>query len=80
MKIKALNVLMREKKKLFMSIDIQISPMLGSLRHLIDKAGFTTSLISEDAFPSVRLSAKKPKLLINDSDSKENENNVDVTE
>ena len=54
--------------------------MLGSLRHLIDKAGFTTSLISEDAFPSVRLSAKKPKLLINDSDSKENENNVDVTE
>lgn len=37
-KIKALNIVMREKK-LFIKIDIQISRTFGSLRHLIDKAG-----------------------------------------
>ena len=54
------------------------SPILGSFRHLIDKAGSTTSFSSEDVFPSVSLSVKKLKLFINDSDSKENENNIDV--
>ena len=53
--------------------------MLFSLRHPFDKAGSTISFSSEDAFPSVSLSAKNPKLFIDDSDSKENENNVDIT-
>ena len=69
---------MREKI-LFISIDVQKSPMLGSLRHSIDKAGSATSFSSEDAFPSVSLSAKKLKFFISDSDIKENENNADVT-
>ena len=49
------------------------------LRQPIDKAGSTTLFSSEDAFPSVILSVKKPKLFIKNSDSKENKNNVDVT-
>ena len=49
---------MREKR-LFVSIGIQKSSVLASLRHPIDKAGSTTSFSSEDAFPSVGLSAKK---------------------
>ena len=53
--------------------------MLGSLQHPIGKAGSATSFNFEDFFPSVSLSAKKLKLFLNDSDSKENENNVDVT-
>ena len=53
--------------------------MLGSLRHSIDKSDSITLFGSEDTFPSVSLSAKKLKLFINDCDSKENENNVDVT-
>ena len=68
-----------ERKILFMSIDSQKSLMLGSLRHSIDKSGSITLFGSEDNFPSVSLSAKKLKLFINDCDSKENENNVDVT-
>ena len=53
--------------------------MLGSLQHPIGKAGSATSFNFEDFFPSVSLSAKKLKLFLIDSDSKENENNVDVT-
>ena len=53
--------------------------MLGSLQHPIGEAGSATSFSFEDFFPSVSLSAKKLKLFLNDSDSKENENNVDVT-
>ena len=80
---------MREKR-LFISIDIQKCPILGSLQHSldkagstklvhqIDKAGSTTSFSSNDPFPSVRLFAKKLKLFVNDSNSNENEN-VDVT-
>ena len=37
-KIKALNIVMREKK-LFIKIDIQLSRTFDSLRNLIDKAG-----------------------------------------
>ena len=53
--------------------------MLGSLGYLIGKAGSATSLSSEDAFPSVILFVKKLNLFINNSNSKENENNVGVT-
>lgn len=56
-KIKALNILLWEKR-LFVLIDIQKSPMLGSLRHPIDKAGSTSLFNSEDVFFSVNLSAK----------------------
>ena len=41
---------------------------------LIDKkASLSTSFSSEDAAPTVNLSAKKLKLAVNDSDNKENE-------
>ena len=55
--------------------------MLGnySLQDLIYKAGSTTSFSSEDAFPKVSLPAEKLKVFVGVSDSKENENNVDVT-
>ena len=53
--------------------------MIGSLRHPNDKAGSATSLRSEDDFPCASLHAKKLKCFINDSGSKENENNVHVT-
>ena len=55
--------------------------MLGSynLQHSIAKAGSTTSFSSENAFSKIRLSAEKLNIFINVSDSKENENNVDVT-
>ena len=53
-----------KKRRLFISIDIGNSPMLCSLRNLIDKAG--------NVFPGVRLSDKKIKLFIHDSASKEN--------
>ena len=56
-KIKALNILLWEKR-LFVLIDIRKSPMLGSLRHPIDKAGLTSLFNSEDVFFSVNLSAK----------------------
>ena len=68
------------KKRLFISIDIQESLMVTSLRHPINKAGSTTSFNFENAFPSVSLSAKELKLFINDSGSKENKNKIDVTE
>lgn len=54
---------MREKR-LFVSIDIQKFSMLGSLRHLINRAGSTTSFSHEDAFPSVGLSAKKTETFL----------------
>ena len=50
--------------------------MLGRLRHQIGKVGSSTSFSTEHAFPNVSLSAKNLKLFINDSDSKENGNNV----
>lgn len=53
--------------------------MLGSLRHPMDKVCSTTSFSSEDVFLSVSLSVKKLKFFTNDSDSKNNENNVNVT-
>ena len=55
--------------------------MLGSynLQHPIAKAGSTTSFSSENAFSKIRLSAEKLNIFINVSDSKGNENNVDVT-
>ena len=55
--------------------------MLGShsLQNLIEKASSTASFSFEDAFPKVSLPAEKLKLFINPSDSKKNENNVDVT-
>ena len=54
--------------------------MLDSLRHQINKAGSTTSFSSENSFPSASLSVEKLKPFINDSDNKQNENNVDATE
>ena len=53
--------------------------MLGRLRHQIDKVGSSASFSTEHAFPNVSLSAKNLKLFINDSDSKENGNNVHLT-
>ena len=53
--------------------------MLDSLLHPIDKAGSTTSFSSENTFSSVSLSTDKLKSFINDTDNKENENNVDAT-
>ena len=53
--------------------------MLGRLRHQIGKVGSSTSFSTEHAFPNVSLSAKNLKLFINDSDSKENRNNVHLT-
>ena len=67
------------KKRLFISVDIQESLMVPSLRHPIDKAGSTTSFNFEDPFPSVSLSDKELKLFINDSGSKENKNKIDIT-
>ena len=45
----------------------------------IDNAGTTTSFSSDEAFHGVTLSVKKLKLFVSESDSKENENEVDVT-
>ena len=67
------------KYRLFISINIQKSSMLGRLRHQIDKVGSSTSFSTEHALPNVSLSAKNLKLFINDSDSKENGNNVHLT-
>ena len=50
-----------------------------SLQNSIDKAGSTTLFSSEGAFSKVGLSTEKLNILINVSDGKENENNVDVT-
>ena len=50
-----------------------------SLQNSIDKAGATTLFSSEGAFSKVGLSTEKLNILINVSDGKENENNVDVT-
>ena len=47
-----------EKKRLFISTDIRKTPVLGSLRHPIYKAGSTNSFSFEDTFPIVSLSAK----------------------
>ena len=78
-------------EKDFISIEIRKVAILGSLQHPINKAcstklvhrsyivASTTSFSSDYAFPNVNIFAKKLKLLINDSDSKENENNVNVT-
>ena len=54
--------------------------MLGSysLQHPIDKAGSINSFISEDVLPRVTFPAEKLKLFISVSDSKENENALDV--
>ena len=60
------------KNASFTSRNIRKSLILGSQRHLIDKAASTTSFRSEDSFPSVSLSAEKVKLFMNDSDSKGN--------
>ena len=68
---------MREKR-LFIWVDIRKSPILRSLRHPIDKTGSTTLFSFEDAFPSVKLSTKKLKRFINDSNSKENKSIIDV--
>ena len=54
--------------------------MLDSSRHPINKTGLTTSFSSEDSFPGVSLSGEKLKPFINDSGSKEDENNIDSTE
>ena len=67
------------KYRLFISINIQKSSMLGRLRHQIGKVGSSTSFSTEHAFPNVSLSAKNLKLFINDGDSKENGNNVHLT-
>ena len=42
-----------KKKRLFISIDVQKLPLLGSLRHPIDNAASTSSFSSAEAFPSV---------------------------
>ena len=63
---------MGKKRRFFISIDIGNSPMLCSLRNLIDKAGSTTSISYENVVPGVRLSDKSIKLFVNDSASKEN--------
>ena len=75
-KITALIILIREKRLLNKCTK---SSMLGSLRHPIDKAGSITSFSSKEAFPKISLSSKKVKRFIDGNDSKENENNVDVT-
>ena len=68
-----------KRKKTFYMNKCTKSSMLGSLRHPIDKAGSITSFSSKEAFPKISLSSKKVKRFIDDNDSKENENNVDVT-
>ena len=50
-KIKALNIVMKEER-LFISIDIQKSPIICSSRHTIDRAGSKTLFNSGDAFVS----------------------------
>ena len=55
-KMEALSILTR-KTMFFITADIWKSPMLGSSRQPIDKAGLTTLFSSEDAFPSVSLPA-----------------------
>ena len=55
-KMEALSILTR-KIMFFITADIWKSPMLGSSRQPIDKAGLTTLFSSEDAFPSVSLPA-----------------------
>ena len=74
----------RKKKNFLTSIDIRKSVILISLQHpihkhtstklvhTIDYAGWITSFSSDDVFLSVSSSAKKPKLFVNDTDSKEN--------
>ena len=47
-----------KEERLFISIDIQISPMICSSQHTINRAGSKTLFNSEDAFLSVSLSAK----------------------
>ena len=63
---------MREKNNSYINRYTRISNIRYHLQYLIDKAVSATSCSSEDAFPSVSLSAKKLKLFINDSNSKEN--------
>ena len=71
----------RKKEFLYQQIyeNLQCQVASHSLQHPIDKAGSATSLRCKDGFPKVNLPAEKLKLFINVSDSKENENNVDVT-
>ena len=70
---------MWERKRLLISVDIRKYPIRYSLRYPIDKFGSITLFSSEDAFPNFKKSAKKRKVFINNSASKENENNVDAT-
>ena len=53
--------------------------MLGSWRHSTNKASSSVLFSSDNDFPSANLTAKKLKHFINDSHTKENENNVNVT-
>ena len=62
--LSSLTSLLWQKKRLFIWIDIRKSPMLGGLRHPINKAGSTTSFSPEDAFPNVSLSAKKTETFL----------------
>ena len=62
--LSSLTSLLWQKKRLFISIDIRKSPMLGGLRHPINKAGSTTSFSPEDAFPNVSLSPKKTETFL----------------
>ena len=77
-KIKSLHIVMREENNFYIHRHAK-APILGCLQHPIDSAGSTTLFSSDPAFPSVSLSAKKLKLFVNDSDSKENENKANVT-
>ena len=60
-KMKAINILLREKKRLHIKRYTK-SPIWFSWNP-IDKAGWTSSFSSEDAFPSVNLSPKKCNFL-----------------
>ena len=59
-----------------MSIDIQKFQCYDTQ---CKQTGSTTSISSEDVFPSVSLSVKNMKLVIKGRDSKDNENNVAPT-
>ena len=74
--IKSLKIVAREKR-LLMSIDGKIDGKtifsVSSLTSIDKKVGLSTSFSSKNAAPTVSLFAKKVKLDMNDSESKENE-------
>ena len=77
-KDKSLKQIYYRKKKLYQQLYESLQcQVVHDTRLTI--AGLTTSFSSEDAFPSVSLPAEKLKPFINDSDSKQNKSNVDVT-